>query len=234
MLSVAGSMLPPSSDLSDSATQAIPLTTQHHPPAFLPPTAIPALAPVILPPAPPITIKDKPPDMGIKPITDKDSWTEAKKIINARLQSAPYWPGESKEIITTDANAAASVWWEEVIAYYCRPPVLDLFVEEHCFDGKVFKMNACIDQHFNPSAAVDSLAYFLTSLTSSNWTKNPLSHSRHSSLVFSPHSKGGVSASTQPFKLDLCSVLCSPNIRRWSRSLSWAPRAHGSKSTNRH
>jgi hypothetical protein len=32
-----------------------------------------------------ITIKDKPSDMGIKPITDKDSWTNAKKIIDARL-----------------------------------------------------------------------------------------------------------------------------------------------------
>ena len=104
-------------------------------------------------------IKDKPSDMGIKSITDKDSWTEAKKIINARLRRAPYWPGESKELITTDANAAASIWWEEVIAFYCKPPVSDLFVEEHRFDGKGFEMIAHIDQHFNPSGAVDSLAY---------------------------------------------------------------------------
>ena len=40
-----------------------------------------------------LTIKDKPSDMGIKPITDKDSWTDAKKIIDARLRRAPYWPG---------------------------------------------------------------------------------------------------------------------------------------------
>jgi len=49
--------------------------------------------------------------MGIKNITDKDLWTEAKKIIDARLPQAPYWPGESTELITTDANATASVWW---------------------------------------------------------------------------------------------------------------------------
>ena len=70
--------------------------------------------------------------MKIKPITDKDSWTDAKKIINARICRAPYWSGESKILLTTEANAAVSVWWEEVIAYYCKPPVLDLFVEEVC------------------------------------------------------------------------------------------------------
>jgi len=51
------------------------------------------------------------------------------------------------------------VWWEEVIAFYCKPPVSDLFVEEHRFDGKGFEMIAHIDHHFNPSGAVDSLAY---------------------------------------------------------------------------
>jgi hypothetical protein len=74
-----------------------------------------------------LTIKDKPSDMGIKPITDKDSWTDAKKIIDAHLCRAPYWPGESKQLITKDDNTATSVWWEEVIAFYCKPPVSDLF-----------------------------------------------------------------------------------------------------------
>ena len=74
--------------------------------------------------------------MGIKNITDKESWTEAKKMIDARLRRAPYWPGASRELVTTDLNAAVSVWWEEVITYYCKPPVSDLFVEEHRFDGK--------------------------------------------------------------------------------------------------
>jgi hypothetical protein len=106
-----------------------------------------------------VTIKDKPSDMGIKNITDKESWTDAKKIIDARLRRAPYWPGESTALVTTALNAAASVWWEEVIAYYCKPPVSDLFVEEHRFDGKGFEMIAHIDHHFNPSGAVDSLGY---------------------------------------------------------------------------
>jgi hypothetical protein len=130
-------MLSPPLDLSDSATQAVPLTTQHHMLAILPPLHTPAPAPISSPPAPPVTIKDKPSDLGIKPITDKDTWTEAKKIVNAKLQCAPYWPGESNELITTDANTSASVWWEEVIAYYCQFPVSDLFVEERCFDGRV-------------------------------------------------------------------------------------------------
>jgi hypothetical protein len=60
--------------------------------------------------------------MGIKPITDKASWTDAKKIIDARLRRAPYWPGDSKQLITTEANAAASVWWEEVIAFFLPTP----------------------------------------------------------------------------------------------------------------
>ena len=104
-----------------------------------------------------LTIKDKPLDMGIRPITDKDSWTDAKKVIDARLCRAPYWPGESKQLITTTENAAASLWLEEIITFYCKPPVSDLFVEESRFDGKGFEMIAHIDQHFNPSGTVDSL-----------------------------------------------------------------------------
>ena len=140
MSSIAGSMVPASSDLSQSATTV-------------------ALS---LPPAPsssPVTIKDKPSDMGIKNITDKESWTEAKKIIDARLCCTPYWPGKSRALVTTTLNAATSVWREEVIAYYCKPPVSDLFVEEHQLDGKGFEMIAHIDQHFNSSGAVYSLGY---------------------------------------------------------------------------
>ena len=106
-----------------------------------------------------IAIKDKPSYIGIKPITDKDSWTDAEKIIDAHLRRAPYWPGESTMLITTEAKTGVSVWWEEVIAYYCKPPVSDLFVEESRFDGKGFEMIAHIDQHFNPSGVVDSLGH---------------------------------------------------------------------------
>ena len=72
-----------------------------------------------------------PSNMGIKNITNKVSWTEAKKIIDACLHRAPYWPGESRALVMTTLNAVASIWWEEVIAYYCKPPVSDLFVKEH-------------------------------------------------------------------------------------------------------
>ncbi len=62
-------------------------------------------------------------------------------------------------LITTEANAATSVWWEEVIAYYCKPSVSGLFVEESHFDGNGFEMIVHINQHFNPSSAVDSLGH---------------------------------------------------------------------------
>ena len=77
---------------------------------------------------PPILfIKDKASDLGIKDVTDKESWTEAKKIIDARLRRHPYSPGpDSKLLITTADNAVASTWWEEVINYYIKPPILDL------------------------------------------------------------------------------------------------------------
>jgi hypothetical protein len=105
------------------------------------------------------TINGKLSDMGLKEITDKDSWMNAKKTIDARLHCAPLWLGPSKELVTTPTNAAASAWWEEVIVYYCKPPISDLFVEESRFDGKGFKMIVYIDAHFNLSRAVHSLGY---------------------------------------------------------------------------
>jgi hypothetical protein len=41
---------------------------------------------------------------------------EAKKILDAHLRCSPFWPSPSTEMITTPENAAASVWWEEVVA----------------------------------------------------------------------------------------------------------------------
>ena len=148
---------------------------------------------------PPITataltvIKDKPSDMGIKPITDKESWTDAKKIIDARLRRAPYWPGESRTLVTTAANAAASVWWEEVIAFYCKPPVSDLFVEESRFDGKGFEMIAHIDHHFNPSGAVDSLGYIFDLIDIKQLDKESvITLKARFSKVFSALKMGGI------------------------------------------
>jgi hypothetical protein len=97
--------------------------------------------------------------MGIKDTTDKDSWMDAEKVIIAPLCCDPFWPGPSKELITTANNAVASAWWEEMIVYHCKPPVSDLFVEESHFDGKGFEMIAYIDAHFNPSGVGDSLGY---------------------------------------------------------------------------
>ncbi len=121
--------------------------------------------------------------MGIKNITDKESWSEAKKIIDARLCRAPYWPGKPRALVTTSLNAAASVWWEKVIAYYCKPPVSDLFVEEHRFDGKGFEMIAHIDQHFNPLGAVDSLGYIFDLIN--------IKQAKQESVVALPHTGRG-------------------------------------------
>jgi hypothetical protein len=115
------------------------------------------------PPAPPptvVTIKDKASDLGLKDITDKDSWINAKKIINAQLRRPPYCPGpNSKILLTTKDNLIASAWWEEVINYCVKPPISDLFLEESQFNGKGFEMIEHIDKYFNPSGTVDSLSH---------------------------------------------------------------------------
>jgi hypothetical protein len=115
------------------------------------------------PPAPPpagVTIKDKALDLGLKDITNKDSWINAKKIIDARLRRPPYCPGpDSKILLTTKDNLITSTLWEEVINYYVKPPISDLFVEESQFNGKGFEMIEHIDKYFNPSGTVDSLSH---------------------------------------------------------------------------
>jgi hypothetical protein len=109
---------------------------------------------------PVLFIKDKASDLGIKDVTDKALWMEAKKIIDARLRRHPYSPGpDTKLMIMTTVNAVTSAWWEEVINYYIKPPISDLFVEESQFDGKGFEMIDHIDKYFNPSGTVDSLSH---------------------------------------------------------------------------
>ncbi len=46
-----------------------------------------------------------------------------------------------------------------MVGFFCRPPVSELFVEMPEFDGKCFKMLAHINNHFNPSGAVDTLSH---------------------------------------------------------------------------
>ncbi len=81
----------------------------------------------LAPPA--ITIKDKAADLGLKDIINKASWIDVKKIIDAPLGCPPYCPSpDSKALITTKANQIASLWWEEVINYYVKPPISDLLL----------------------------------------------------------------------------------------------------------
>ncbi len=48
-----------------------------------------------------VTIKDKASDLGLKDITDKDSWIDAKKIIDACLRRPPYCPGPDSKVLVT-------------------------------------------------------------------------------------------------------------------------------------
>jgi hypothetical protein len=108
------------------------------------------------------TFKDKLLDMGLKEIINKDSLMDAKKVIATHLHCAPFWPGSSKELVTTPTNAAASAWWEEVTIYYCKPHISNLFVDELWFDRKGFEMIVYINAHFNPSRAVDCLGHIFS------------------------------------------------------------------------
>jgi hypothetical protein len=84
-----------------------------------------------------LIIKDKPPDLGLKDITNKDSWLKVRKIIDARLCHPSYCSSmTSKPHITTPANQAASSWWEEVIYSYVMSSISDLFVKNPQFNQK--------------------------------------------------------------------------------------------------
>jgi hypothetical protein len=74
---------------------------------------------------PPITsIKDKPSDMGLKDIMDKDSWIKAKGVIDSHLCHAPFCPSPtSKALVTMPDNVIASAWWEELLYFFIKPLV---------------------------------------------------------------------------------------------------------------
>jgi hypothetical protein len=123
--SVANSMQPTLSDSLDTPLPAPVVALAGTPTKF---PAIPNVTPFpAIPTAPvgpvPSTIKDKPSDLGIKPIKNKASWINAKKVIDAHLHRAPYWSGPSKNLITTSENAVASGWWEEVLAFFSVSPL---------------------------------------------------------------------------------------------------------------
>jgi hypothetical protein len=82
-----------------------------------------------------LIIKDKPSDLGLKDITNKDSWIEARKIIDACICCLPYCPSvTSKTLVTTPENQAASSGWEEIIFYYVKPPISNLIVKNPQFN----------------------------------------------------------------------------------------------------
>jgi hypothetical protein len=53
-------------------------------------------------------------------------------------------------------NVVASTWWEELLYFYLKPPVHDLFVEESRFDRKGVKVIEYINKYFHLSDAVKS------------------------------------------------------------------------------
>jgi hypothetical protein len=88
-------------------------------------------------PCPPTLIKNKPLNISIKDIINKESWMDAKKIIDLCLRSSPFWPHPtSKALVTTKENSLASAWWEELLHHCMKPPVSNLFVRESYFDSK--------------------------------------------------------------------------------------------------
>ena len=173
---------------ADSTISILPTSSSVHPSPPAPPTT------AVATPAGVVIIKDKASDLGIKDISDKDSWIEAKKIIDARLRRHPYSPGlDSKLLITTSTNAVASAWWEEVINFYVKPPISDLFVEESRFDGKGFEMIEHIDKYFNPSGTVDSLSHIFDLIDIKQaHDENVISLKARFSRIFASLKMGGV------------------------------------------
>jgi hypothetical protein len=104
-------------------------------------------------------------------------------------------------------NAIASTWWEEMIVYHCKPPVLDLFVEESRFDSKGFKMITYIDVHFNPSEAVDSLGYIFDMINIKQAPEELVVTLKACfSCVFASLKMGAASPLTRLSRLVLCSA----------------------------
>jgi hypothetical protein len=126
----------PSTPLPASPVYSVVFSPAPLPPSSSSITSIQEAIPTKAPPIHVTSIKDKPSDMGLKDITNKASWTEAKAVLDSFLRRAPFWPSPtSKALITTPENMVASAWWEELLYYYLKPPVRNLFVEESQFDG---------------------------------------------------------------------------------------------------
>jgi hypothetical protein len=104
---------------------------------------------------------------------------------------------------------AASVWWEEVIAYFCEPPVSNLFVGETHFDGKGFECIKHIDRHFHPSGTVDALGYIFDLINIKQKDNKPVvSLKARFSQSFSSLKMGGISIdSALQVDFMICTIL---------------------------
>jgi hypothetical protein len=150
----------PSSLLHASPPHSVVSSPVPLPPSSSSITSIQEAIPAKASPVHVTSIKDKPLDIGLKEITDKALWIEAKVVIDSRLRHTPFWPSPISEApITMPENMVASAWWEELLYYYLKPPVRDLFMEESRFYGKGFEMLYYIDKHLNPSSAINLLGY---------------------------------------------------------------------------
>jgi hypothetical protein len=182
-------------------------------------------------------IKEKAANLGLKDITDKDSWIDTKKIINTRLRCPLYCPGpNSKTLVTTPDNQVASCWWEEVLNYYLKPPISDQFVEESQFDGKGFKMIDHINKYFNPSGTVDSLGYIFDLIDIKQASDESVITLKAWLLPFWHLSNWGALQSTQRFRSGSCSGPFSPTTTGWFRTFALVaalcPHPHFNPSSN--
>jgi hypothetical protein len=117
---------------------------------------------------------------------------------------------------------AASVWWEEVIAYFCEPPVSDMFVGKTCFDGKGFECIDYIDRHFHPSGAIDALGYIFDLIDIKQKDNKPVFPSKCISPSPSLLSNWGASPLIQLYRLVSCFTPFWVFTTRWFRSFALA------------
>ncbi len=81
-----------------------------------------------------------------------------------------------------------------MVAFFCKPPVLDLFVEMPKFNEKGFEILAHINNHFNPSGAVDTLSHIFDLIDLKQKDDEPVVSLKARFLqVFSSLKMGGIS-----------------------------------------
>jgi hypothetical protein len=143
--------------------------------------------------SPILVIKDKLSDLGLKEIMDNELWIEAKKIIDACLRRPPYCPSlTSKALLATPENQVTSSWWEKVLYYYVKFPILDLFVKNFKFNCNGFEMIVLINQYFHPSGTVNSLGCIFQLIDIKQDVDKPVIMLKAQFSCLVTHSKWGV------------------------------------------